>query len=233
MSRQTVDELREELKHFRFERKFYIPELCSPEVESYIRRNPAFFREVFYPRQINNIYLDSNSLKSYFDNVDGLSKRVKVRIRWYGNLFGTIREPVLEFKIKNGLLGRKESFPLPEFSLGTDFTHQTLSKIFNKSDIPEEKRQHLKLLKPVLLNCYRRKYFQTLNKQYRVTLDSNLSFYQINAQNNTFLNKRIDKTPVLELKYESYLNNADNISKYFPFRMTKMSKYVTGIDMVY
>ena len=35
-------------------------------------------------------------IKNCFNNVDGLKNRVKVRIRWYGDLFGVIEKPVLE-----------------------------------------------------------------------------------------------------------------------------------------
>jgi hypothetical protein len=49
-------------------------------------------------------------MSSYWDNVSGLSKRVKVRIRWYGDLYGHIQSPILEFKIRNNTLGSKVSF---------------------------------------------------------------------------------------------------------------------------
>ena len=85
------------------------------EIEALVNLHPAIFSQIYHPRFVNNLYLDSLSLNSYFCHVNGLKDRVKVRIRWYGDLFGPVDEPVLELKIKRGSLGRKESFPLASF----------------------------------------------------------------------------------------------------------------------
>jgi hypothetical protein len=53
-----------------------------------------------------------------------------VRVRWYGSLFGPILRPVMEFKVKQGLAGRKESFPLQPFVLDETFTVATFARYF-------------------------------------------------------------------------------------------------------
>ena len=41
-----------------------------------------------------------------------------------------------------------------------------------------------------------------------------------------------DQGLVIELKYEEQFDNqTDRITQYFPFRLTKSSKYVTGVDL--
>ena len=95
---------------YRYERKFLIRDLSVQEIETIIKLHPNFFSEIYYQRNVNNIYFDSLELESYQDNVTGSAQRVKTRIRWYGELFGLIEKPVLELKIKSGFLGRKESF---------------------------------------------------------------------------------------------------------------------------
>ena len=101
---------------YRYERKFAIPGLTMLEAEAFIRLLPGMFSEIYYPRMVNNIYLDSLQSQCYFDNLDGLKDRVKVRVRWYNNLLGFVEKPVLEFKIKKGALGKKISYALNPFS---------------------------------------------------------------------------------------------------------------------
>jgi len=54
---------------------------------------------LYEPRWINNIYFDAYDFDNYFTSYEGITKRAKVRIRWYGELCGGIRHPVLELKI--------------------------------------------------------------------------------------------------------------------------------------
>ena len=100
---------------FRYERKFLISQLSRHEIESIIRLHPAAFSEIYHQRFVNNIYFDTVGLSAYKDNLTGISDRLKVRIRWYGDLFCLIEEPFLELKIKRGFLGGKLRFPLASF----------------------------------------------------------------------------------------------------------------------
>ncbi len=220
---------------YRYERKFFISELTKDEVESLVRLHPAWFSEIYNQRFVNNIYFDSLNLTNYLDNIEGSTQRTKYRIRWYGDLFGNIEKPILELKIKEGLLGTKESYPLSSFNLDDTFDSQTITDIINKSDIPEIIKTKLKYSNPIILNRYSRKYFQSINENYRITIDTNLSFYRISSCNNTFLNKMIDKNNIiLELKYNQDMDNGANyIVNCFPFRLTKSSKYVSGIESLY
>ena len=49
---------------------------------------------------MNNIYFDSLDKDNYQNNIDGIGDRHKVRIRWYNNFFGYVKEPKLEIKSK-------------------------------------------------------------------------------------------------------------------------------------
>jgi len=223
------------LNKYRYERKFSISSITKPEIESNVNLNPLLFSEIYHERYINNIYLDTNNLSFYNENIVGLANRIKVRIRWYGDLFGLIRKPVLELKIKDGLLGRKLTFPIRSFKLDNAFNSDLINKIFLESDIPIELKMKLKLLDICLLNRYSRKYFISQNKIFRITIDSDQAFIQINNQNNSFSNRHYNDTDtILELKYDdSYDGDASYITNYFPFRMTKNSKYVSGMQYIY
>ena len=107
---------------FRYERKFIISQLDRYRVETLIKDHPAMFSEIFHERSVNNIYFDSLSMHSHYNNKCGTSQRMKVRIRWYNDFFPNISNPILEFKVKNNLLGTKFSYPLKAFNFDNNFT---------------------------------------------------------------------------------------------------------------
>ena len=219
----------------RYERKFFVTDMSTTEIESSIKINPYMFSNIFQPRYINNIYFDSYDLNNYYDNVEGSEKRIKIRIRWYGDLFGYISNPTLEFKVKNGILGKKISCKLPSFTFNSKFTNDIFKEIIENSNISNLCRIKLSDKVPTLLNRYERKYYISENKKFRITIDKNQSFYQIGPRNNLFLNKIDDNSnTIIELKYSIENDiSANKITNYFPFRLTKSSKYVTGIEKVY
>jgi len=219
----------------RYERKFVISEMSIHEVEQVIKLNPKMFFEIFDERKVNNIYLDSTDMGDYYNNTNGNPQRLKMRIRWYGELFGLIEKPVLEIKIKNNELGKKIHFPLKQLVLDNNFSFEYLHKeILLKSKLPKWLIEELKLRYPTLLDAYTRKYFCCIDKTHRITLDSDLIFFKIKNRNNTFNEKMIDrKNIILELKYEKKDDKKTaNITKYFPFRLNKSSKYVTGLNLL-
>jgi SPX domain protein involved in polyphosphate accumulation len=220
---------------WRYERKFLISELTRHEIELLVRLHPAIFVEIYHRRFVNNIYFDSLNMKSYFDNSDGLRNRRKVRIRWYGDLFGFIEKPVLELKHKNGLLGRKESYPLPPFSISPDFRPEGVVEAFKKAEIPEVLRMDMLSLQPTLLNRYSRRYFQSASRNYRITIDSDMEFYRIDLPGSALLEKSVDMAnTILELKYDRDNDrNAATITNFFPFRLSKNSKYAGGVERLY
>ena len=222
-------------KTYRYERKYFINEITGKDIISIVKLHPAMFSEIFYQRSVNNIYFDSLELNNYFDNIDGNMCRIKSRIRWYGEIFCVIEKPVLELKIKNGLLGRKERYPLNTFKLDNNFNMQNIFHIIQNTNIPEVVKIGIKSSQPTLLNKYDRKYFLSADKQYRITIDTNQVFYRIESQNNHFLNKiKNDVNVILELKYDKNADDDVNrITEHFPFRLTKSSKYISGVEKIY
>lgn len=218
----------------RFERKFST-ELEWKHVRQQLRLYPGRFSEIYQRRFVNNLYLDTGDLHCYHSTVEGAEHRVKVRIRWYGNLFGAIDKPVLELKVKHGLVGSKETFALDSFNMDERFTSETLQALFLRADLPTWVREPLKSMQSVLLNRYERSYFVSASGHFRVTLDSDLRFYALKSVGNCFLNRSADlEHTVLELKYapEQQLHSSE-ISNGFPFRLTKNSKYEQGVERLY
>ncbi|MGQ0827756.1 MAG: VTC domain-containing protein [Bacteroidota bacterium] len=225
----------EQSEPLRYERKYLITDFSYSDVEQIIKYHPACFHEVFHERSVNNIYFDTLGMHHYYSNVEGETKRMKVRIRWYGSLFGDIQKPVLEYKIKNGLLGKKESYPLNPFQLNTSFSKNQLERAINTNQLSQKIKNEMSSLKPSLLNCYMRKYFLSADKNFRVTIDHHLTYYRLGYIGNTFSNKSIDhKATVLELKYDSSLETeAKTVSNMFPFTLSKSSKYLQGLNRVF
>jgi SPX domain protein involved in polyphosphate accumulation len=220
---------------YRYERKYLVDRLDEHQARAIIRQHPSLFYEPYPPRYINNFYLDTPEMDNYYDNVGGSGNRRKVRIRWYGELFGKIDKPILEFKIKRGMVGTKQHYYFPGFSVEKGYQDKYLMEKVKESDLPPHVKSILRDQNVVLLNRYYRRYYATRDGRYRVTLDTGLTFYRVERLANRFTHKQTDyRSIVVELKYDMEHDvSAFKVSGFFPFRMTKSSKYVQGIERVY
>lgn len=217
---------------YRYERKFVLSGMSRAEVLHRIKMHPAFFREIYYPRQINNIYLDTNNFQFFKDNQIGVAERKKVRVRWYGDTFGKVENPKLEYKIKAGLVGDKNTFNLLDFDLSKQLNTSKFCNYLQGCNLPEPVTVDLQILSPTLLNCYQRTYFQTPDKKFRLTVDEDLTYYRINKPETYFQAKHIEKESIIiELKYAPGNDlEAGRIMNIMPFRLDKSSKYVNGVE---
>ena len=216
----------------RFERKFITTELGVREAESLIQLNPAVFHEVHPPRYVNSIYYDTPSWDLYQANVRGLSRRVKCRVRWYGDLLGPIGKPTLELKRRYDLVGNKDLYPLGSFTLDEGFDARA---VLQKAGVPRPLGFELANLLPVLITRYRRRYYLSRDGAYRLTLDSELGFRAIGPARNRFRGSAVeDRRLVVELKFGlDAADGAARIANRFPFRLSRSSKYVLGVDLIY
>jgi len=223
-------------KKLRFERKFVFTDFEYYHLHKLIMLNRAGFFEKYPMRQVNNIYFDTPNFDSYSASVRGYSQRRKFRIRWYGNMFGKINDARLEIKAKERFVNYKSSYKLGYLDLSNGANNfDNVNKALENSQIPVNLLAFIKTLKPVLMNQYVRKYYESMNENIRLTLDWNLMFYGMNRFQNFYLNKTSKgEISILELKYN---NDEDCIVNYitnqFPFRLTKSSKYVLGINRVF
>jgi hypothetical protein len=224
------------LRTGRYERKCQVTELTLHQIQLIVKLHPKLFHSPYPPRYVNSIYLDTADLENYQANVLGYTNRRKVRLRWYGESFGEIAKPMLEIKIKQGLVGTKQAFPLTSMTIDChvcdDIVHHTLSN----SDLPRIVQLELQNMHMVLLNRYYRHYYVSYDGDFRVTIDSELAFYKINsAFGNLFLHRQLSRSEVIvEIKYaEEQEPSADRVINFFPFRVTRSSKYVQGVERVY
>jgi hypothetical protein len=224
------------LRNYRYERKFIVDGLLPDQVEALIKLHPCMFYETYPPRYVNNIYFDTPDMENYYDNVNGANRRRKVRLRWYGAAFGEINQPVLEFKIKDGLVGTKHSYPLASFKLDRSLCRGYFEPIARASELPQNVLHDLCNLDVVLFNRYSRRYYASRDGHFRATLDTDMAFYKANGTfGNAFIHHQTsDRELVMELKYEvDQEPRANLIASFFPFRSTRNSKYMQGIERVY
>jgi len=216
----------------RYERKYKISVSNENQFFFHLNKHPFLFYPSYPERFVNNIYLDTPVMSNYWNNVTGLSQRLKVRIRWYGEALGIQDAPILEFKIKNNAVGHKVCYKLPPLLIGPSLTIKDIQQHFDELDIAIPVKSYLMSLRLSLMNRYRRKYYISQDQRFRLTFDSDMSFTSIYNYENTFIHKvSCSKCRVLEMKYdECFDSEATHISNNFPFRMTKSSKYVYGID---
>src|SRR3990172_1179511 len=141
-----------QIRDYRYERKSLGEERAAGQVPLMVRRPPSMFYEPYPPRVVNNLYLDTEEMDNYYANLSGAAERCKVRVRWYGELFGAIASPILEFKIKSGLVGSKQSHPFPAFRLDGNFSQRYFQGLARDPDLPDPVRHHLRTLNVVLCN---------------------------------------------------------------------------------
>jgi hypothetical protein len=216
---------------WRYERKMLPPGSDSASVVHRIRMHPAGFREIFPPREVNNLYLDTPGRADFYEHVQGISSRSKTRIRWYGPLYGPIGRATLELKIKRGGVGCKESYPVADFALNRAADPSTLRSVLQALRAPASIRAAVDLRQPSLVNRYARRYYLSADGRVRLTLDTNLQYYDPRDPSRPRAHPLRDAQPlVVELKYApDHAETAAEIVNRLPFRITRCSKYVEGV----
>lgn len=208
----------------RFEKKYRIESEEVALVKQRLRLHPAGLRKIYPDRQVNNIYFDTPDLITYRQNVAGINQRKKFRLRWYGEELEQIQQSIFEIKIKDNELGRKESQYVGDVEL-TDI--QCIIKKINALS------SRVVSLRPVIFNQYQRSYYGTADAQFRITVDWNLRYAGLHSSGQLLRLMPPEQAVVVEVKYDEHLDNAaERIFKYLPYRQTKNSKYVTGVESV-
>ena len=183
---------------YRFERKIVVDAIKYEDL-IYMLKSQGY-NELFPERDICNLYLDDLNYHSLKDNVLGNAKRLKHRIRWYGNLFGSIERSVLEQKIKVGNVGFKNSFKISRtFSLIESLGFSELTNLVR--NILEDLKENIFIdfVYPASINTYTRSYYGDIDNRFRITIDKDIKYYSF--QNEIRIEKR-DRRVIIEIKYK-------------------------------
>ena len=217
---------------FRYERKFHAQDMTVDQVVMVVNNHPLHFVEPFPMRRINNVYFDTIDLSDYRAHILGSSRRRKVRIRWYGSRFGTAKQAVLEVKAKNGGVGTKRHFALPPLDFDGSIDVQQIRAAVAKNGTAETMSGYFSCAQPALFNSYVRRYFLSIDGRYRITIDTDMEFRVVNGRSYSHIMEyREERLRIVELKYEVE-DDADvnQVVNRLPFRLSKYSKYVFGIE---
>ena len=90
----------------RYEIKFVLNELEFIEAKYFLKYINSF--RSFPQREVTSLYYDTLDYSCVRDNLSGISKRKKLRLRWYNNF----EEPKLEIKNRFSRVGNKKIFTL-------------------------------------------------------------------------------------------------------------------------
>ena len=216
----------------RYERKYVLDSYVlnnKEDLESILSINLI---EQFNKRRINSIYYDTKNYQFAIDNLEGLSNRQKIRIRYYG-LLDEFSSPRLEIKTKLGGVGKKEIFDLNKYELYND--NFSLNQLYKLNLVNRKVLYFLVAIEPKVIVTYQRKYFLSSCERFRLTLDSDISFKKFNI-NSSYINLNENNfysfsKKILELKYE--LKNepfASQTFKNIPSRISSFSKYLTALN---
>lgn len=220
------------LPNLRYEKKFVADGFSLAEVFAAVRRHPSAFREVYPPRIVNNIYLDSPTRRDYREHVNGSANRTKTRVRWYGQQWQVAERPMLERKLRRGMVSGKELYAIPSLSINGASLRSFLGTALDGAVFLPVLRSMMQHLEPALLNCYRRYYLLSRDGRFRFTVDCELQF--AGAAHNG--RPAIDWLPaastvIIELKFApEFAEDADFVTNALPFRVARFSKYVAGIE---
>ena len=173
---------------------------------------------------VRSIYFDTADLKYFFDKIEGLEVRKKVRARVYNSL-NESSMLFLEIKRKNQNTVMKSRAKFNYKCLPELFTTKENTDRLFRSILDEENYLNLKsfyyhvykdVLHPVILICYEREaYFHKFNKTLRITMDLNLRSFLTNQLDQVYDEEKIvncicDKF-ILEVKFYGglpvWLNN--------------------------
>ena len=209
----------------RFERKWIYRSSNYISLINSLIRSKLFFQNQYPYRKVNSIYFDTNNYTSIRQNLDGISEKKKVRIRWYGDQNKLIN-PVLEVKSKKGSETKKEIYEINELNNLSIFDSKNLELI---TIFINSKNKTKNIIHPMLTTNYERQYFISNNNKVRATVDYNLKSTYLKNQSQKYITKNFLSSCILELKYSTILDkyvrrNLDKIT----LRLSKNSKFINS-----
>ena len=219
------------MRSARYEIKMTCDEVYLPDVRAWVNLHPAVFVEAYPPRQVNSLYFDTREAGCLTDNLVGISERTKLRFRWYGEDFSTVRG-ACELKCKLNQLGWKEHCPIPfTYDLTTTSWSALLDHMRGQVEGPFSVWLSY-LSQPTLITSYMREYYESMDHHVRVTIDYDLvSFEQItHLTPNLAIRTPAPDQVVVEVKADAALHRrvSDTLSS-FPLQAGRNSKYVNGL----
>jgi hypothetical protein len=218
------------MSDLRYELKLVCEGRWLAQARTWLQLHPAGFVTAFPTRQVNNIYLDTPALDSLNANLTGVSRRQKLRLRWYGGSTHRVR-PWLELKAKENLLGSKRRV---QMGAPIDLTQPWTGILaaVRGTVPPEWHAWRQAALQPTLFNHYQREYYWTYDRAIRATIDyaPYACDQRISPRPNLRSPLPIADSVVIELKAPpERMDRLQEVVGRFPVPRSRNSKYVSGL----
>ncbi len=220
----------------RAELKFALPRADLGKLERILEVN---CRRVSYRNRtsvVSSLYFDDAGLSACRENVDGSSRRSKVRLRWYDAPFPPFPEGELFFEIKRhrGHSTSKERISVP-LSLPLDrATLQETTRALSRA-LPLPQSEAL-LARPeaIVIVEYERSYFEAAGGL-RMTVDRDLAFYSQSGHLRPTRRFPVRARDIVVLEAKASVGDEDRVREILhPLepRATRSSKYVLGCQAI-
>ncbi len=179
---------------------------------------------------VRSIYFDDAQLSACRDNLDGLGRRRKVRLRWYDSM-----QPgdtfFFEIKWRQGRVTGKHRLELASEQPLGQLTYKQIVAGLERIIPPELLGDVLLCCEPTVLVEYQREHFASDDGALRVTLDYDITFYDQTGKSriSTSFPCRLERLVVIEGK-TPIGREIELPQLFYPFRVraTRCSKYVQG-----
>jgi SPX domain protein involved in polyphosphate accumulation len=231
---------------FRYELKFRLPVERMDEIRRLVDPFTQYDKHCAETPgnryTVRSVYFDSDELEFYFEKLDSVRIRKKLRVRTYDRP-NAGHPAFLEIKRKFGRRGFKERLCLPLRQVdgalnGKDPREIVSDRSFSERRVLDRFRFNLRNrdLKPVVLVTYEREArIGRFDDRVRVTFDSNLRSLINPDVEQIFEDDQLkqfeDKFFVLELKFDGSMPKwMANVIKVLNIKSHSYSKYCHGID---
>jgi hypothetical protein len=189
-------------------------------------------KKAYQPRIVNSIYFDDAQFTAANDNITGVSRRSKYRLRWYGDS-SNIDLDNINFEIKKRVnrIGSKIRQKIDFDSQFKNLTFLSLEQHLRRHLQPAFLIDHE--LFPTLQVSYKREYFEG-GQGIRVTLDKDIKYNNTALNSSLFSSKAINyPMTIMEVKVNpSLIRAVSNSFKGFHLAPKRHSKYLTGISIL-
>lgn len=218
----------------RFELKFVTGERAYHDLEDWLRRHSEAFVRPFPSRRVNTVYFDRFGYDSYGDSTQGVSSRVKVRYRWYGDS-ALPESGQLEVKVRRNRLGWKHCYSVNGISCPSKSWAEVNECILGATPAGAG-YWLLEYPHPIVLCRYYRDYWVSRSTGIRATIDRNQSIYdqRYSTTINVSTRTEIPRTVVLEVKGPAGAEAAiSQLVSDLPLPLSRHSKYCGAVDALH
>ncbi|MGB0583213.1 MAG: polyphosphate polymerase domain-containing protein [Limisphaerales bacterium] len=219
---------------YRYEYKYALPTELLSEFQCFLKLHPELFREIYHPRDVNSIYLETEEFKKFNEHVEGTQHREKYRIRWYGDLTGRVEKPILEVKVKHNQMNDKRRYELQPFELTEEKPWSAVEPALKTIEPGKLDREIALAQRPVTLVRYHRRYYLSNDRKARITIDTDLQWYSAGIAGQRLKKEGAPPHVVIELKYDhDHAVDAGRVSSLLPPRHQRHSKYLSAVRAIY